>query len=122
MRKSLKQQNCEAVLTSTHNLCFGAKIRKIGIPLHTPVCYIKVGYKGVYILHGHVILKSIFKVTLWVLSPNKIFVFHRKRGRDENFEPNGEPSVGKILLLLENHHHHHHTNNVVFEQVRHKPS
>ena len=27
----------EAVLTSTHNLCFGAKIRKIGIPLHTPV-------------------------------------------------------------------------------------
>ena len=24
----------EAVLTSTHNLCFGAKIRKIGIPLH----------------------------------------------------------------------------------------
>ena len=22
----------EAVLTSTHNLCFGAKIRKIGIP------------------------------------------------------------------------------------------
>ena len=27
----------EAVLTSTHNLCFGAKIRKIGIPPHTPV-------------------------------------------------------------------------------------
>ena len=27
----------EAVLTSTHNLCFGAKIRKIGIPLQTPV-------------------------------------------------------------------------------------
>ena len=27
----------EAVLMSTHNLCFGAKIRKIGIPLHTPV-------------------------------------------------------------------------------------
>ena len=23
--------------TSTHNLCFGAKIRKIGLPLHTPV-------------------------------------------------------------------------------------
>ena len=23
----------DAVLTSTHNLCFGAKIRKIGIPL-----------------------------------------------------------------------------------------
>ena len=32
---------------STHNLCFGAKTRKIGIPLHTPVLlYIKVGYEG----------------------------------------------------------------------------
>ena len=27
----------EAVLTSTHNLCFGSKIRKIGIPLQTHV-------------------------------------------------------------------------------------
>ena len=27
----------EAVLTSTHNLRFGAKIRIIGIPLQTPV-------------------------------------------------------------------------------------
>ena len=35
---------------STHNLCFGAKIRKIGIPLQTPVfLYKKVGFKGVYI-------------------------------------------------------------------------
>ena len=25
-----------AVLTSTHNLCFGGKLRKIGIPLHNP--------------------------------------------------------------------------------------
>ena len=33
----------EAVLTSTHNLCFGAKIRKIGIPLHTPVMLYKSG-------------------------------------------------------------------------------
>ena len=29
------------VLTSTHNLCFGAKIRKIGLPLHTPVLLYK---------------------------------------------------------------------------------
>ena len=36
----------EAVLTSTHNLCFGAKIRKIGIPLHTPVLLYKMGFKG----------------------------------------------------------------------------
>ena len=31
----------EAILTSTHNLCFGAKIRKICIP--------QVVFKGVYI-------------------------------------------------------------------------
>ena len=24
-------------LACTHNLCFGAKVREIGIPLHTPV-------------------------------------------------------------------------------------
>ena len=37
---------------STHNVCFGAKIRRIGIPLQTPVfffIYIKVGFKGVCI-------------------------------------------------------------------------
>ena len=34
------------VLTSTHNLCFGAKIRKIGIPLHTPVLLYKIGVQG----------------------------------------------------------------------------
>ena len=33
----------EAVLTSTHNLCFGAKIRKMGIPLQTPVLLYKSG-------------------------------------------------------------------------------
>ena len=38
----------EAVLTSTHNLCFGAKIRKIGIPLHTPVLLYKSGVSGVF--------------------------------------------------------------------------
>ena len=31
---------------STHNLCFGAKLRNIGIP---QFCYIKVGFMGVYI-------------------------------------------------------------------------
>ena len=30
---------------STHNLCFASKI----IPQYTLFCYIKVGYKGVYI-------------------------------------------------------------------------
>ena len=36
----------EAVLTSTHNLCFGAKIRKIGIPLHTPILLYKNRVQG----------------------------------------------------------------------------
>ena len=34
---------------STHNLCFGAKLSKISKPLQTPVFYIKVVFKGVYI-------------------------------------------------------------------------
>ena len=40
---------CEAVLRSTHNLCFVAKLRKIGIPLHTPAFLYKSGVQGVYI-------------------------------------------------------------------------
>ena len=41
----------EAVLTSTHNLCFGAKIRKKNVyPCKPQFYYIKVGCKGVYIL------------------------------------------------------------------------
>ena len=31
---------------STHNLCLRAKIRKIGIPLHTPVLLYKSGVLG----------------------------------------------------------------------------
>ena len=31
---------------STHSLCFGAKIRKICIPLHTPVLLYKSGVQG----------------------------------------------------------------------------
>ena len=37
------EPHVKAVLTSTHNLCFRAKIRKIGIPLHTPVLLYKSG-------------------------------------------------------------------------------
>ena len=41
----------ETVLTSTHNLCFGAEIRKIGIPcIHQFYdIIIKVGFKGAFI-------------------------------------------------------------------------
>ena len=38
-----RRGGAEAVLTSTHNLCFGAKIRKIGKPLQTPVLLYKSG-------------------------------------------------------------------------------
>ena len=52
-----KNRLAEAVLTSTYNPCFGAKIRKIGIlQLYIPQFYsIKVGYEGV-LSHGHVFL------------------------------------------------------------------
>ena len=40
----------EAVLTSTHNLCFGTKIINIGIPCKCHFCYMNVGYKGVNII------------------------------------------------------------------------
>ena len=39
----------EAVLMSTHNLCFGSQIRKIGIPCNPQFYNVKVGYEGVYI-------------------------------------------------------------------------
>ena len=39
----------EAVLTSTHNVCFESKIRKLGIPLQTSVFLYKSGvYGGVH--------------------------------------------------------------------------
>ena len=41
-----KWYQSKAVLTSTHNLCFGAKIRKIGMPLQTPVLLYKSGVQG----------------------------------------------------------------------------
>ena len=44
---TLEPPGLEAVLTS--NLCFGAKIRKIGIHCIPQFCYIKLVFKGVYI-------------------------------------------------------------------------
>ena len=35
--------------TPRHNLGFGGKIRKIGIPMHTPVLLYKSGVLGVYV-------------------------------------------------------------------------
>ena len=39
----------EAVLTSTHDLCFGAKVRKNVYPCKSQFYYIKVGCKGVFV-------------------------------------------------------------------------
>ena len=36
----------EAVLAGARGLCFGAKIRKLGIPLRTPVLLHKGGVQG----------------------------------------------------------------------------
>ena len=36
----------KTLIVGTHNLCFGAKIRKISIPLHTPVLLYKSGVQG----------------------------------------------------------------------------
>ena len=39
----------EAVLTSTHNLRFGSKLRKIGIPQHAQVILYKTGvFEGIH--------------------------------------------------------------------------
>ena len=46
---TLEPPHNEAVLTSTHNLCFGAKIKKKAIPCKPQFCYIKVGCKGVFV-------------------------------------------------------------------------
>ena len=39
----------EAFLTSTHNLCFGTKLRKNVYPRKPQVYFIKVGCKGVFV-------------------------------------------------------------------------
>ena len=36
----------EVALTSTHNVCFGSKVRKLDISLHTPVLLYKSGVEG----------------------------------------------------------------------------
>ena len=38
--------DCGYTMPSTHNLCFGAKLRKIGKPLHTPILLYESGVQG----------------------------------------------------------------------------
>ena len=53
----------EAVLPSTHNLCFGAKIRKNVYPCKPEFYYIKVGYKGVFITWTR--FRDVFHALVW---------------------------------------------------------
>ena len=41
-----QNMDCGYTLTRTHDLCFEAKIKKIGIPLHAPVLVYKSGVQG----------------------------------------------------------------------------
>ena len=65
----------EKVLTSTHNLYFVAKIRKICIPLHTPVLLHKSGVQGEYTLHGHVFVMDYVNVCTISSNFAVIFIF-----------------------------------------------
>ena len=56
----LKTKNV-AVLTSTHSLYFGARIRKIGKPLHIPVSLYKLGVYITWICFLDAQLRRIFK-------------------------------------------------------------
>ena len=75
---------------STHNLCFGAKIRKIDIPAYPSFAIQKWGSRG-YTLHGHVFLMS---VTSWSLQSQKKANFRFKKKRDCTI------CVGKTKALI----------------------
>ena len=70
-----------AHVTGTHNLCFGAKIRRIGIPLHTPVLLYKSGYKGIYIT--------------WTCYPDVLISFQRLQNSTQHYK------AGKVIFLLD---------------------
>ena len=66
-----KKRLGEAVLTSAHNLCFEAKIRK-GIPPHTPVLLYKMGFKGVYITRTS--FRDEAYTCIWMLSLSNVHI------------------------------------------------
>ena len=48
--------NIDCEVGPTHNLYFGAKIRNVRLPLHTPVLLYKSLVYWEYTFHGHVII------------------------------------------------------------------
>ena len=80
----------EAVLTSTHNLCFGAKIRKIGIPLQTPqFYYIKVGFRWVFIA--------------WICFPDNLQEAVRKAAAEAILVLTGAKDKETLFAYLDSH-------------------
>ena len=71
-----KNRLIEAVLMSTHNLCYRAKIRKNVYLCKPQFYYIKVGCKGVhmYTLHGHVSMMTFRNSIMYIETLNKITV------------------------------------------------
>ena len=67
----------EAVLTSSHNLCFGAKIRKKVYPCKPQFYYIKVGSKGVFVT------RTCFRDVKWFNNEYTHPMFQNK-----NYSPN----------------------------------
>ena len=53
---------------------YSAKIRKIGIPLHTPVFLYKSGVQGGYTLHGHVFVMRKWQILLSLQNNHEYFV------------------------------------------------
>ena len=63
----LKTLTGKAVLSSTHTLCFGSKIRQQIYTLYTPVLIYKSRVKGGGSLHEHVFLMQCSRVCLQVM-------------------------------------------------------
>ena len=74
----------EAVLTSTYNLCFGTKIRKIGTVYLciAQFCFIKRGLWG-YSFHGHIFLMSLplLAIRPYISRQELLFLFRCSRRR-----------------------------------------
>ena len=84
----------EVVLTSTHNLCFRAKIRKIGKPLHTPVSLYKSGFKGVFIA------RTCFPdATPEMMIRNKSSLYSVRNKQLPNCPPRVDIARGKLIDL-----------------------
>ena len=94
---------------------FWSKNKIIGVPLHIPVCYIKVGFKGVYItrtwFRGDNVASSRSHETIKYLDFFSFFFFFFFPGRDQYYEvvwlvllsrehPEAQPSRRLFLLLF----------------------